>query len=322
MSKATTVPETYGLSGDDTKEILKRAGRGKLVRESFRRFGAADGSSFSRALGHAGLLTFFPALIAVVGAAVALHFQAFTRVLDRTVSGLAPGPSGRILTEALQQGSKGSGRIALIFGGAAALISGATAMAQIQRGANRIYGLERDRPVVKRYLVAFVLNLTAGLILLVAFALMVTGAAITDAGRAVGWSSAVTTALAYARWPVGVLLAVLAITLVMKVAPNRRQPRLSWMVSGTVIATVLWLVFTAALGIYFALDKHLGETYGPLLGIVGLLLWSYLTSIALFLGFAFAAQLESVRASQSSVGRDVVRVPEAGAEPIETARLA
>jgi hypothetical protein len=41
-------------------------------------------------------------------------------------------------------------------------------------------------------------------------------------------------------------------------------------------------------------DKQLGQTYGPLLGIIGLLLWAYLTSIAIYLGLAFAAQLESL----------------------------
>jgi hypothetical protein len=40
----------------------------------------------------------------------------------------------------------------------------------------------------------------------------------------------------------------------------------------------------------------LGATYGPLAGTIGLLLWTFLTSVALFLGLAFSAQLEAVRA--------------------------
>jgi uncharacterized BrkB/YihY/UPF0761 family membrane protein len=65
---------------------------------------------------------------------------------------------------------------------------------------------------------------------------------------------------------------------------------------GTTLSVVLWLVFTVGLGAYFRYDKTLGETYGPLLGIIGLLLWAYRTAVALFLGLAFAAQLEAVRA--------------------------
>jgi YihY family inner membrane protein len=281
--------------------MLRRTGRGRLLKDSIKRFAAADGSSHSRALAHAGILTFFPGLIAVVGLATAFHLTKFRNILDRTVGGLVPGPSGRILTQALHQGSKTTGSAALIAGLAATLVSGAIAMAQIQRGANRVYGIERDRPVLRKYLVAFMLDLTAGIMLVGAFVLLAAGGALADAVRSTGWTSTAATVLSIARWPAGILLAVAAITLIFKVAPNRHQPKFSWLVGGTVAATVLWLVFTGLLTLYFTLDKQLGQTYGPLLGIIGLLLWAYLTSIALYLGLAFAAQLESLRTAAEGV---------------------
>ena len=47
---------------------------------------------------------------------------------------------------------------------------------------------------------------------------------------------------------------------------------------------------------YFDPTASFGATYGPLAGTIGPLLWTFLTSVALFLGVAFAAQLEAVRA--------------------------
>ena len=41
---------------------------------------------------------------------------------------------------------------------------------------------------------------------------------------------------------------------------------------------------------------NFGATYGSLAGTIAVLLWMLLTSLALFLGLAFAAQLEAVRA--------------------------
>jgi uncharacterized BrkB/YihY/UPF0761 family membrane protein len=38
-----------------------------------------------------------------------------------------------------------------------------------------------------------------------------------------------------------------------------------------------------------------GTTYGPLTGVMALILWAYLTSLAIFFGLAFASQLESCR---------------------------
>jgi YihY family inner membrane protein len=324
MSTATFVPETRVLSGVDAKDVLRRTGRGRLLKDSIKRFSAADGSSHSRALAHVGILTFFPGLIAVVGLATAFHLTAFRNILDRTVTGLVPGPSGKILTEALHQGSKTTGSTALIAGLAATLVSGAIAMAQIQRGANRVYGIERDRPALRKYLVALLLDLTAGIMLVGAFVLLAAGGALADAVRSNGWSSTTATAFSIARWPAGILFAVAAITLIFKVAPDRRQPKFSWLLGGTVVATVLWIAFTGLLTLYFTLDKQLGETYGPLLGIIGLLLWAHLTSIALYLGLAFAAQLESVRTPSPPVPPtdsepDVtVTLPEANPAPALT----
>lgn len=53
-----------------------------------------------------------------------------------------------------------------------------------------------------------------------------------------------------------------------------------------------------ALGLFFSASRSFGETYGPLAGIVALMLWSLLSSIALLFGAALGAQLESVRAGE------------------------
>jgi uncharacterized BrkB/YihY/UPF0761 family membrane protein len=50
------------------------------------------------------------------------------------------------------------------------------------------------------------------------------------------------------------------------------------------------------LKVYLGATDAFGETYGPLAGTIGVLLWSFLVSVALFAGLAFAAQLEAVRA--------------------------
>ena len=44
------------------------------------------------------------------------------------------------------------------------------------------------------------------------------------------------------------------------------------------------------------MSSSFGETYGPLAGIVALLLWALLSSVVVLYGAAVAAQLEAVRA--------------------------
>ena len=99
-----------------------------------------------------------------------------------------------------------------------------------------------------------------------------------------------------ARWPLGLVLVVASVALLLEIAPRRRQPEASWLAVGAGVAATLWLLFMALLVAYFELTGSFGATYGPLAGTIGLLLWTFLTSVALFLGVAFAAQLEAVRA--------------------------
>ncbi len=298
MTTARSVPRTFGeLEGDEALETLRETGLRRLVVDSVIRFRAADGFSHARALALQIVLTLLPALIAVVGLAAALDQEDFTRVVQDTIQSLAPGAVGDILTEALRQGSTAAGResgeTALTAGGIAAVAAGTTAMAQVERGANRIYGVERDRPFHAKYLRALLLALSAGVLALSSLILLVGGAAIRDS---MDWSATIDTVWRLVRWPLGLAFVLAAVALLFEWAPRRRQPEASWLAFGAGVAAALWLVFMGGLWVSLELTDSFGATYGPVAGTIGVLLWAFLTSVALFLGLAFAAQLEAVRA--------------------------
>jgi YihY family inner membrane protein len=299
LSTATAVPQTRAeeLEGDEAVETLRRVGRRRLLIDSFDRFRAADGFSHSRALAFQLTLTILPALIAIVGLATALEQESFRRVVQDTINALAPGAVGDILTDALSQGStsarRESGETALLAGFVAAVASGTATMAQLERGANRIYGVERDRPLIRKYFRAFVLALTAGVLGSLSVILLVGGSAIRESAA---WSGGLDTTWAIARWPLGLIFAVASVSLLFEYAPRRRQPEASWLAFGALVAAGLWLVFMAALAIYLNATDQFGATYGPLAGTIGVLLWCFLTSAALLLGLSAAAQLEAIRA--------------------------
>ena len=301
MSTATPVPvsDDPELEGDEALETLRSVGLARLLGRSFVRFRYADGFSHSRALAFQFVLTLLPGLIAVVGLASVLDQTTFTEVLTGTVDDIAPGPAGQVLNQALEQGSAGgdSGAAALAFGLIAAIVAAAGAMGQIERGSNRIYGVERDRPTVRKYLVAAGLAMTAGVATVAAFVLVVFGSEIGDSlGAAKGWTDVAQTAWSIGRWPLGAALVAAAVALLFTVSPHRRQPRPSWLALGSVIAVLLWFSFTGLLALYIGASNGFGETYGPLAGFIGLMLWAFLGSLALFLGLAVAAQLEAERA--------------------------
>ena len=318
MTTSSAVPETYELSGDDARRVLKEAGRKRLLIDSFIRFRTADGFTHVRALAHATVLTAFPALITVIGIATAFDLTAFRNVLEHTLAQLAPGPSGRLLSTAFRQGSQTGGGAALVGGLIGALASGMFAMAQVERGCNRIYGMVRDRSIPAKLTFGLLLSISAGMLLAFASVFLAAGEALGEGLTQGGvFGDTASTAFAIARWPVGLLLVFAALTLIYKVSPNRHQPGVAWLQTGTILATILWVVLTALLAVYYAANDQLGSTYGPLIGVIAILTWAYATALALYLGVAFAAQLEALRAGVPGP-RTLRRYNETVRDPEET----
>ena len=290
MSTANLVPETYGLSGDEAKDTLARTGRKRLLSDSFKRLRAADGFSHARSLVFAGALVFIQATIALVGLATMLPKGGLSSTIVKALQTAVPGPAGTVLTDAVNQAHQAgtSHSLALWIGLIGALISGTTLMGQLERGLNRLYGIEKDRPSVRKYARAFVLAVTAGLLGAIGFGLMAFGNALSSGSAATIWN--------VVRWPLGLILLAASIALLFRWAPNRHQPAWSWLAYGSAIAVALATISTLVLAAFFGWSHSFGHTYGPLAGMVALLIWLMLVSVSVMFGAAVAAQLEAVRA--------------------------
>ncbi|WP_333777302.1 YihY/virulence factor BrkB family protein [Streptomyces sp. IBSBF 3136] len=304
MGTATTVPETRDmtgeeLSGDEAWAALRRYGGWSLLRDAFLRFRYADGFSHSRALALQTVLAVIPLAIAFVGLSTSLHTESIGRLAELTIHRIARGPSADVVDDALDRGRRTAGdgaAVALWLGAAFSLVNVTTAMCQIERGANRIYGNERDRPFLPKYLRGLRMSVSAGLPLGLGFVVMVAGGDLASAAVTVyHLDGSARTAWDLLRWPFGLLLALLSASVVFRRSPRRNQPGYTWLAFGAAVYLVLWMTLTWLLSLYLDLSGSFDTIYGPLSAFMSLLLWAYLTSIALFLGLAFAAQLEAAR---------------------------
>jgi YihY family inner membrane protein len=286
------------LSADDAWHTLRRQGGWHLLRDAFIRFRYGDGFSHSRAFALQLCLAVVPFMIALTGLISELGVEEGGEVVADTVLALSPGASDEVVGELLGEGERTeeAGELALSLGLLTGLIALTSTMAQIERGANRIYGVERDRPALAKYVRAAVLALVAGLPALVGFLILVAGGAIGESlQRHYAWGDVADGVWDVVRWPLSLGLTVLAVAVLFRQAPRRNQPGLSWLFFGAGIATVLWWVASLLLAAYVVLSDDFNQTYGALTGIMALLLWANLTGMALFGGLAFAAQLEALR---------------------------
>lgn len=305
MTTARTVPVTTEMDGDeldadDAWQIARRVGFGRLLVSSFVRFRYGDGFTNSRALALQTALAVVPFLLALTGLAADIDQERPARVVASTIQAVSPGTgetdalAGAVTGDA---SSQEAGEIALGVGIFVALLSMTTAMAQVERGLNRIYGIRRDRPAVAKYGRAAVMTAVLAGPLGLGFLLLVAGGPFANAMTAeYGWTERTALLWNLGRWPVGLALVVVAIAVTLDHSPRRRQPTLTWLSLGAGIAVVLDMVAAGLLAAYVHRGDSFGDVYGPLGGMFALLLWSLLSAIALFYGAAVCAQLEACRA--------------------------
>jgi YihY family inner membrane protein len=313
MGTVVQVPQTRDmigeeLSGDEAFTALRRYGGVHLLADAFRRFRYADGFTNARALGFQIVLGMVPFTIALVGVATAAHTESVGRVIELALGRIVPGASTEVVAEALD-GTRRSAHsdvwstVALWLGLAFSVLNLASAMGQVERGANRIYGVERDRPFPRKYGRALLLAFAAGVPMVLGFLVLVAGEAVgTSTAEALGWSGAPGWWGAL-RIPVGAMLAWVASAVILRWSPRRDQPGYTWLAFGSAVHLVLWVGTTWLLTLYVAESGSFGAVYGPLTAFVALLLWANLSGVALFLGIAFAAQLEAARAGLTEAVR-------------------
>ena len=308
MSSVKVVPETECLSGDelsadDAWHTVRRYGFGHLLASGFLRFRYGDGFSHARAFALQLALATVPLIIAGAGLAAALGVESFAEVVAHTVVALSPGSSDGLLAEVVEGGSeegRDQGEVVVMLGLATAFVAATSAFAQLERGANRIYGTDRDRPALRKYARAALLTATAGTAMAVGLLLIVAGEPFGDAVEQVyHWGGAAETAFDVVRWPIGLLALIVAVTVLFRHAPRRHQPGLTWLAVGAAVTVTFWLAGSGLLALYVVAAGNFGDTYGPLTAVMALLLWANVTGVALLTGVALAAQLEAVRAGDA-----------------------
>ncbi|GAB2584787.1 hypothetical protein Aab01nite_53730 [Paractinoplanes abujensis] len=292
------MPETTGTHERATPyRVVRRCGARRFAADTFRRFRYGDGFSHARAVGLLLCLAVVPFFIALTGLAEEAGARGAGRVVAYTALALTPGRSDALVRRLLLGEENGdTGEFALATGLTGAGLAVVAAMAQIERGANRLYGIRRDRPAAHKYGRAVVLTATAGIPAFCGFVMIVAGQAVGDAlQRVYGWgvwTERIWTAL---HLPVALLLTVAAVALLFRHASRRHQPSTVWLLPGVVLATALWLGVTAALAWYVNSGLAFTQIYGPLAAVIAVLLWGNASGVALLFSFACTAQLEACR---------------------------
>ena len=281
----------------DAPTDLSKRSWGAVLKRTWREFREDDLTDWAAALTYYGVLSIFPALIALVSILGLVGPSASQPLIDN-LGVVAPGPAKDIFTNAITNLQRGQATAGLVFviGLAAAIWAASGYVAAFMRASNAVYDIPEGRPIWKTIPVR--VGVTVALLVMLsvsALAVVLTGGLAEQVGRLLGIGSTAVQVWDIAKWPVLVLLVSVMFAMLYWAAPNVKQPGFRWLTPGSLLAVVLWILASAGFALYVSAFGSYNKTYGALAGIVVFLVWLWLSNLALLLGAELNAELERER---------------------------
>jgi membrane protein len=273
------------------KAVLKRA-----VKE----FQNDNLTDWAAALTYYAVLALFPAMIVLV-ALVGLLGQ-YPQTTDALINILRDtgmqADTLRSVEEAINgvvQNKGGAGAL-LGFGLVLSLWSASGYIGAFMRASNAIYEKPEGRPFWKLRPLQMLVALTMTLLLaVVLIAIVVSGSLAEAIGNEIGLGSTAVTVWNIAKWPVLALIVSVMLAVLYYAAPNAKLPKFHWITPGALVALAVWVI--ASVGFFFYANNFgsYNKTYGTLGGAITLLVWLWISNLAVLFGQELNAEVERGR---------------------------
>jgi membrane protein len=267
-----------------------------VLRRTITEFSEDNLTDWAAALTYYGLLALFPALIALVSlVGLFADPQATAQKLTEIVTQIGPSSGAETFSGPIESitSNESAAGILFIVGLVGALWSASGYVGAFMRASNVIYETPEGRPIWRlRPLQMLITLVMVILVALVAVALVLTGPIVDAVAGPLGISSTAITIWEIAKWPVMVAIVITIIAVLYYSTPNVKLRGFKWVTPGSILALLVWLVASAGFAFYVANFGSYDKTYGTLGGVVVMLIWLWITNLALLFGQELNAERE------------------------------
>lgn len=274
-----------------------------VAKRSVVSFYGDQGTHHAAALTYYALMSLFPTLLLAVSLLGLLGeypgtYDAIVSHLRDVVPATTLAPLDDAVRAALR--SKGTAVAGLAIATVTALYGATGYLEATRRALNVVFEAPGGRSFARRKLIDSGSTFVLLALVLVTLVLMFAGGGV--AHDVLGSRAALAWRLA--RWPGALLSALLAFSFIYYVTPDVRQRAFRWITPGALAGVAVWLAASAGFSAYLSNFKSFNVTYGSFAAAIILLVWLWLTNVALLLGAEVNAEIE--RAKEITEG-----VPEA-----------
>lgn len=253
-------------------------------------------TDWAAALTYYGLLSLFPALIAMVSL-IGLFGdpRSTTQSLTEIITSIGPSSGAETFSGPIKSitENRGTAGVAFVLGLAVALWSASAYVGAFMRASNVIYETPEGRPFWKLRPLQVAVTLAMVIALaLIAVALVLTGPIVEAVAKPLGIGSTAVDVWNIAKWPVLIAVFLLMLATLYYASPNVKLRGFKWVTPGSLLAVVVWIVASALFGFYVANFGSYDKTYGTLAGLVAVLVWFWITNLAILFGHQLNAERE------------------------------
>jgi membrane protein len=265
----------------------------KRTVSEFREDNLAD---WAAALTYYGLLALFPALIAMVSLiGLVGDPQSTTSSLTEIITSIGPRSAAQTFSGPIESiaSNRSTAGFAFVAGLALALWSASGYVGAFMRASNVIYETPESRPFWQlRPLQLLVTLAMIVLVTILALGLVLTGPIVDAVAGPIGLSGTAVGAWNIAKWPAMAGIFILLVDLLYYASPNAKLRGFKWVTPGSLVAIVAWAVVSAAFALYVANFGSYDKTYGTLGGLIALLVWLWISNLAILFGHQLNAERE------------------------------
>lgn len=256
-------------------------------------------STYASALAYQMLFSLFPFLLFLIALIGFLHLPDFFTWLREQAAYVLPSQALDQVNPIIDQLQQSKGGL-LSIGIVIALWTASAGVRLMMSAMNAAYDVPEERPAWKRIPLSMAYTVGFAGVLLTVAALMVLGPqAMTWLAEQIGMEYFIVTLWTLARWPLIVILLMIAVALIYYVMPDVKQ-KFRFITPGSVLAVVVWIVASVGFGIYVKNFADYSAMYGSIGAIIVLLLYFYISSAVLLLG----AEMNAVIEHMSAEGKD------------------
>src|SRR5256714_2248096 len=286
----------WKLSGISWKDLTKRVWV-EIKRDDM--FGNAAKLAYYFLLALFPLLIFLTSVIGIIiGSGTGMR-----RMLFNYLARVMPSGAFQLINQTMLEVSTASGAGKLSFGFVAALWAASSGMGAITAALNAAYKVPETRPWWRRRLSAIGLTIALAVLIIAALSIVLGGSKIANhltSMYVIGHASAI--AWKIIQWPIALTFMLLAFALIYFFAPNLRNQKWTWITPGAIAGVVLWLAVSFAFKGYLHFFNSYSRTYGSLGAVIVLMLWLYLTGLAVLIGGEINFVIESAAVQPREFG--------------------